>query len=112
MIDLTDFIEHLLRLGISGNTLTGLVDLVRGFKQERLHLAFGEAAVEIKERAVLGTAGVAVAIGFATFEESLDQRGVEHLWGQSKRAQETSLALAQGQGGGVLERLYPTHNNR
>jgi hypothetical protein len=79
MIDLADFIEHLLCLGISGHALARLLDLGRGFKQERLYLTFGEAAVEIKERAMLGTAGVALAIGFATLEESLDQRGVEHL---------------------------------
>lgn len=109
MIDLADLIEHLLRLGISGNALTRLVNLVRGFKQERLHLAFGEAPVEIKERAVLGTAGVAVAIGLATFEESFDQGGVEHLWGELKGAQEMSLALAQRQGGGAFERMYLTH---
>ena len=109
MIDLADFIEHSLDLGIGVHTLTCLVDLVRGLKQERLHLAFGKAAVEIKERAVLGTAGVAVAIGFATFEESLDQGGVQDLGGEFKRAQETGLALAQRQGGRPLERVYPTH---
>jgi hypothetical protein len=86
VIDLADFVEHLLHLGISGHTLTCLVDLVRGFKQERLHLAFGEAAAEIKEWAVLRTAGVAVAIGFATFEESLDQGGVQYLGREFKGA--------------------------
>ena len=109
MIELTDFIEQLLRLGISGNTLTGLVDLVRGFKQERLHLAFGEAAVEIKERAVLGTAGVAVAIGFATFKESLDQRSMQDVGRELKGAQQMGLALAQRQSGRPRKRLYPTH---
>ena len=109
MIDLADLIEHLLDLGVSGHTLTGLSDLVRGFQQERLHLAFGEAAVEIKERAVLGTAGMAVAIGFATFEEAFDQGGVEHLRSQLKGGQQMRLALAQSQGGGAFERLHPTH---
>jgi hypothetical protein len=80
VINLTDLIEHLLRLGISVHTLSGLVDLVLGFKQERLHSAFGEAAIEIKEGAVLGTLVVASAFGFAAFEESLNQGGVQDLW--------------------------------
>jgi len=93
VIDLADLVEQPLHLGISGHTLTCLVDLVWGFKQQRLHLALGEAAVEIKEGAVLGAAGVAVAIGFATLEESLDQGGVQEVGGQFKGAQELGLAL-------------------
>jgi hypothetical protein len=43
-------------LRISGHTVPGLRDLVRGLEQERLEPAIGKAAVEIKERAVLGAA--------------------------------------------------------
>ena len=96
MINLADFIEHLLHLGIGGQALTCLIDLVGGLEQERLHLAFGEAAVEIKERAMFGAAGVAVTVGLATFHESLDQGGVQHLRGKLKGAQQAGLALAQG----------------
>ena len=109
MIDLADLIEHLLDLGIGGHTLPGLSNLAGRLQQERLHLAFGEAAVEIKEGAVFGTAGVAVTIGFATFEKALDQGGVEHLRSQFKGGQQMRLALAQGQRRGAFERLYPTH---
>jgi hypothetical protein len=79
VIDLADLVEHLKHLGISGHAEPGLVDLVGGFKQERLHLAFGEATVQIIEGAVLGTASMAMAIGFAALEESLDQGGVEEV---------------------------------
>ena len=96
MIDLADFIEHPLNLRISGQTLPRLVDLGGRFQQQRLHLPFGKAAVEIKERTMLGPGGVAVAVGLATVEEALDQRGVEDLWGELKGAQQVSLALAQG----------------
>jgi hypothetical protein len=89
--------------------MTGLSDLVGGFEQERLHLAFGKTTVEIKERAVLGTAGVAVTVGFATFEEALDQGGVEHVRWQFKGGQQMRPALAQGRGGDAFERLYITH---
>jgi hypothetical protein len=106
---LTDFIEHLLDLAIGSHTLTCPVNMVWRFKQERLHPALGKAAVEIKERAVLWAAGMAVAFGFATFKESLDQRGVQKVWSEVKGAQKMSLALAQGQSGGALERLYLTH---
>jgi hypothetical protein len=111
VIDLADLVEHLQHLGISGHAVPGLVDLVGGLQQERLHLALGEAAVEIKERAVLGAAGVAAAVGFAALQESLDQGGVEEVGREFKGVQEMRLALAQGQGGGALERMYPTRNN-
>ena len=94
MIDLTDLIQRLQHPRISGHTLTRLVDLVRGFQQQRLDLAFGEAPVEIKEGAVPAAAAVAVAIGFATFEEPLDQGSVQDLGREFKRAQQMSLALA------------------
>jgi hypothetical protein len=109
VIDLAELIEHPLNLGISGQALARLADLGGRFQQERLHLPFGKAAVEIKERAMLGPGGVAVAVGLATLDESLDQRGVEDLWGELKGAQQMSLSLAQGQGGSALKRLYPTH---
>ncbi len=109
MIDLTDLIQHLQQLRISGHTSACLVDLVWGLKQQRLHLPFGEAAVEIKKGAVLGAAGVAVAVGLATFEEPLDKRGVQDMGRKFKGAQQMCLALAQCQGGRASQRLYPTH---
>jgi hypothetical protein len=109
MIDLTDLIKHQLRLGISGHALPGLVNLGLGLKQERLHPPFGEATIEIKERSVLGTLGVASALGLAAFEKSLNQGGVQEFGRKLKRAQQMSLALAQGQGGSPLEGMYPTH---
>ena len=87
VVDLTDLIEHFLDVRVSREAVACLLDLIGGFEQERLHLAFGEAAVEIKERAVFGAGTVAVAVGFATFHEALDQGGVEDLWGELKRAQ-------------------------
>ena len=87
MIDLADFIKHLLHLGIGGHTLACLVNLVVRFEQERFYLAFGETAVEVKERAVLGAATVAGAMGFAAFEESLDQGGVQQVRAESKGEQ-------------------------
>jgi hypothetical protein len=101
MIDLTDLIKHQLRLGISGHALPGLVNLGLGLKQERLHPPFGEATIEIKERSS--------ALGLAAFEKSLNQGGVQEFGRKLKRAQQMSLALAQGQGGSPLEGMYPTH---
>jgi hypothetical protein len=98
-----------LDLGISGHTLARLLDLGRGFEEEGLHLAFGKAAVEVKERTVLGSPGVAKAVGFATFHVAFDQGGVQEVGAQFKGAQEMRLALAQGQRRGALERLYLAH---
>ena len=109
MVDLTDLIEPLLDLRVSGQAVARLVDLVRSFEQERLHLPFGKAAVEIKERAVLGAGGVAVAVGLATFHITLDQGSVEDFLGELEGAQEATLALAQSQSGNAREWLYLAH---
>ncbi len=109
MVNLADLVEPFLDLGVSGQALARLLDLVRSFEQERLHLAFGKAAVEVKERTVLGAAGVAMAVGLATFHEALDQGGVEEVRWEFKGAQEVGLALAQGEGGEAGERLYLAH---
>ncbi len=112
MVNLADLVEALLDLRVSGETLARLLELVGSFEQERLHLAFGKAAVEVKEGAVLGARGVAVAVGLATFHEALDQGGVEEVRWEFKGAQEVGLALAQGEGGEAGERLYLAHNYR
>jgi hypothetical protein len=75
-----------------------------------LHLTFGKAAVEIKERAVFGAATVAVAIGLAAFEKALDQLSVQEVGRELKRAQEMGFALTQRQGGSSLERRHLTHS--
>ncbi len=72
-------------------------------------MAFGKAAVEIKERAMLEAPGVALAVGFAAFEVAFQQRGTEEVRRRFEGAQEVSLALAQGQRGGALQEAWPTH---
>jgi hypothetical protein len=111
-MDLADFIQDLLDLGISVEALAGLLDLILGFEQEGLHLAFGKAAVEVEEGAVLGTACMAVAIGFAAFEKAFEQGSMEKMGGEVKRAHEMGFALAKGEGGSAAERAYPTHINK
>ena len=94
VIDLADFVEDLLHLRISGQTLAGLSKL-RRFEQERLHLALGEAAVQIEEGPVFSAGSrVALAVGLATFEVSLDEGRVKDLRRESEGAQQMSLALA------------------
>jgi hypothetical protein len=109
VIDLADFIKGLLDLGIGGQALAGLRDLVGGFEQQRLDLAFTEAAVEVKERAVLGTAGVALTLGLTAAEKTFEQGSVKEMGGQLEGAEQMRLALAQGQGGGAAELASPTH---
>ena len=109
MVDLADLIEQPLDLGVSGEALARLVNLVGRFEQQGLHLAFGEAAVEIKKGAVLGARTMAVAVGLAALHEPLDQGSVEDFGREVKRAQKTGFALAQSQGGGTGEGLYLAH---
>lgn len=94
MIDLTDLIQHQQHLSLGRHTETCLMDLVCGLEQQRLHLPFGEAAVEIIKGAVPGAAAMAVAIGFAAFEQSLHEGGVQEMGREFKGAQQMSLALA------------------
>jgi hypothetical protein len=109
VVDLAEVIECFLDLRVSGEALARLLDLLWGFEQERLHLPFGEAAVEIKEGAVLGAVSMAMALGFATLHIPLDQGSVEDFCGELKGAQQAGLALAQSQGGSAGEILNPTH---
>ena len=109
MIDLAELIQHLQRLRVSARTLARLFNLCGGLKQQRLHAPWTKAAVKIKERAVAGTAAVAVAVGLAALEEPLDERGMQEMGRQFKGSQQMGLALAQRQSGGAFERGYPTH---
>ena len=109
VVDLADFIEHLLCPGIGGHTLAGLHDLLRGFEQKRLHLAFGETAVEVEKRAMPGAGGMAAALGLAALKIAFDDGGVQEVRGKGKGAQQMRLALAQGQSGPAVEGLHTTH---
>jgi hypothetical protein len=86
VVDWAEFIQPLLPLGVSGDTLTGWVNLAGGLKQQRLPPAFSKATVEIKEGAVLGAPGVAAAVGFAALEVALDEGALEQLGGKMKGA--------------------------
>ena len=109
MVNLADLIERLLDLGVGGEALPRLVHLVGGFEQKGLHLAFGEAAVEIEKGTVFGAGTVAVAVGLAALHEAFDQGSVQELGWEAKGTQETGLALAQRQGGGAVEGLNLAH---
>jgi hypothetical protein len=109
VIDLADFIEDRLRVGVGGQALAGLLDLLLGFEQERLELSFGKAAVEIKEGAVFGALGMAVAVGFAAGQEAFEQGGTKEVGRGFEGTEEMSFALAQSQSGGTLEGALPTH---
>jgi hypothetical protein len=99
VINLADLVERLLDLGVSGHAVPGLLDLIGGFEEQGLHPAFGEATVEVKERAVLLPWALAATVALAALHESLDQGGMEDFGREAERAQETSLALAQCEGG-------------
>ena len=96
-------------MSISCQTLACLEDLILGFEEEGLELPFGERAIEIKEGAVFGTLSMAGAMFFAALEKSLQQRSVEQIGGERRRAHEPGLALAQGQSGSAAQSVYPTH---
>jgi hypothetical protein len=52
---------------------------------------------------------MAVAVGLATFHVTLDQGSMEDFRGQCEGAQEMGLSLAEGEGGGASEGVYPAH---
>jgi len=98
-----------LDLGVGSQAFAGLVDLGFGLEQKGLDVTFGEAAVEVKEGAVLWSLGMAAALGLATFEEAFEQGSMEQIRGQVKAAQKMGFALAKRQGGSAVEAAYPTH---
>jgi hypothetical protein len=101
-------VEAFQELLVGLNSVAGLLDLGRLFEQQGSHLAFGQAAAQIKEGAVF-LAGSAVAIEVATFEKALQKGGMKGIGREGERAQEMSFALTQGEGGEALE-LCLTHN--
>jgi len=96
-------------MAVGGHALARLVDLVRGFKQEGLELSLGERAIEIKERAVFRSLGMARALFLAALEKALQQRGVEHVGREGERARKPGFALAQREGGRAAKVVYPAH---
>jgi len=63
VIDLAELIQGVLNLGENGQARPRLGDLLGRLQQQRLELPLGEGPVEIKERAVPGTAGMTGALG-------------------------------------------------
>jgi len=94
VIELADFIQNLLGLSVSLQGLAGLIELLGRFEQERLELPLGKGTVEVKERAMPGAAGMAVAIGLATLEQTLEQGSVKQMGWEIKGTEEMGFALA------------------
>jgi hypothetical protein len=101
-------VEVFQELLIGRDTVAGLEDLGRLFEQQRSHLPFGQAAAEIKERAVF-VARSAMAIGAAALEKALQKGGVDRIGREGQGAQEVGFALTQDEGREALE-LCLTHN--
>ena len=98
VIDLADFIEGLLDLGVRSHAFSSLLDLDLGLEQKGLKPAFGKAAVEVKEGAVLWAICMAATVGLATFDGTFDQGSMHEMGWEVKGAQEMSFALAKSQG--------------
>jgi hypothetical protein len=101
---LVEFVQKLL---ISLHPMPSLEDLSLLFEQEGVHLPFGQAAAQIVKRAVF-FALFAAAVRASTLEKALQEGGVQRIGRQGQGAQETSFALAQGEGGEASE-FYLTH---
>jgi len=100
-------VEVFQKLLVGRDTVAGLEDLGRLFEQQRSHLPFGQAAAEIKERAVF-VARSAMAIGAAALEKALQKGGVNRIGREGETAQEMNFALTQGEGGEMWE-IILTH---
>jgi hypothetical protein len=95
-------VEAFQKLLVGPHALAGLQDLGLLLKQEGAHVPFGQAAAEIEKGAVFLSFS-AVTIEAATFEKALQKGGVNRVLREGERAQEMSLALAQGESGEALE---------
>jgi hypothetical protein len=97
-----ELVEVFQELLVGRHALASLQDLSVLFEEEGAHLPLRQAAAQVEKGAVFFTL-LAVAIGAAAFEESLQERGVKGVGWESQRAQEMGLALAQGEGGEAFE---------
>ena len=95
-------VEGFEQLAVGLDRLAGLGDLSVGFEQQAAHAAFGEAAIEVEEGAVL-LALMAGALGPPAGQEPFQQGGVNEVRRQLEGPQEVGFALAQSQGGEALE---------
>ena len=89
--------------GIAGRLLLG-----RCLEEELVDPAHGQALGEVIKGTVFIAAVVAMAVGFATTGETLDQRGAQAVGADLDLGKEESLAVAQGKSrlSGVV---YPSH---
>ena len=107
-IDLGEFLQLRLQLAVMSDAGPGALLLDGGLEEELVDPADGQALGQVIKRAVWIAAVVAMAVGFATPGELLDQRGAQGIGGDFELREEEALALAQGQRGfgGVMN---PSH---
>jgi hypothetical protein len=98
-IDLGEFLQLLLKRAEMLHARTGRLLLGRGFEEELIHFAHGQALGQIIERAMLGATVMTMALGFATSGKALHDRSAEEVSGNVQLLQEKASALAESQGG-------------
>jgi hypothetical protein len=80
-----------------------------GFEAELVDFAHGQALGQIVEGAMLMARLVAVAVGFATAGEALDEGGAQTVRQDLELRKQKVFALAQGQGGLASGGVYLCH---
>jgi hypothetical protein len=89
----------------------GLSDglLGRSFKQKFIDGPNGQTLGQVVEGTVFMTPMVAMAVGFATARETLDQRSPQAIRGNLELGKKPALALAQSQGRFAFGSVNPSH---
>lgn len=90
------------------NAGSGGLPLSGSLEEELVEPADSQTLGQVIKGAVLVAAMVAVAVGFATAGEPLDEGGAQEIGADFDLGKEPSLAVAQGEGGfGAV--VYPSH---
>jgi len=108
-VDLRELLDLLLELMEVVNAVFGGLLLSGTFEEELVHFSHGQTLSQIIKGTVFVSSMAAVAIGFATAAESLDQRGAQAIGRDLDLGEQEAFAFAQSQGGFVgIE--YLSHN--
>ena len=104
-VDLREFFQAFPKLLIGRDPLLTVLLLGRSFKQELQDLPLSQAAHQIVEGSVFLSLSTG-AVGFATRGETFHVGSAQQMRRNGELAQESGLAVAQGQGRSAAKFIY------
>jgi hypothetical protein len=98
-VDLREFLQLLLELAVTFDAALSRLLLGGSLEEELIDFSNGQALGQVVEGAVFSSPLMAMAVGFATGGEALDQRGPQAVGEDADLGEQKAFAFAQSQGG-------------